>query len=247
MSVIEKSDQKRTGSEIAISKGWVQGVALVLVFGFFVMGVLAYRTYTHSMPLPQQVVSEDGEVIYTQEQITSGQNIFLSRGIQQYGSIVGHGAYLGPDYTAEYLRLSTEHIREQLEAQGVQEPAAATSEMQRTNRYDEETGTLVLTDEQISAFEELKGYYGDFFGDPTTVNGLIPNAITDEQEIHDLTAFYAWTAWASAAERPYLDHLRAAGPGLRLLHLQTQPAAAGLFDLPADPRRAYSRLLGTRY
>lgn len=206
MSVIEKSDQKRTGSEIAISKGWVQGVALVLVFGFFVMGVLAYRTYTHSMPLPQQVVSEDGEVIYTQEQITSGQNIFLSRGIQQYGSIVGHGAYLGPDYTAEYLRLSTEHIREQLEAQGVQEPAAATSEMQRTNRYDEETGTLVLTDEQISAFEELKGYYGDFFGDPTTANGLIPNAITDEQEIHDLTAFYAWTAWASAAERPGLDY-----------------------------------------
>nr|WP_272902288.1 cbb3-type cytochrome c oxidase subunit I [Brevibacterium daeguense] len=78
--------------------------------------------------------------------------------------------------------------------------------MQRTNRYDEETGILVLTAEQISAFEELKQYYGDFFGEPSTANGLIPNAITDPQDIHDLTAFYAWTAWASAAERPGLDY-----------------------------------------
>ncbi|WP_394214097.1 nitric-oxide reductase large subunit [Brachybacterium vulturis] len=198
----EQSSRQRSKSEISISKGWVQGVALVLVFGFMVMGVLAYRTYTDSMPMPQQVVSEDGEAVFTQEEITRGQNIFLTRGIQQYGSILGHGAYLGPDFTAEYLRLSSEHITDLLEQQGVQEPAAATSEMQRTNRYDEESGTLVLTDEQISAYQELQGYYADFFGDPTTANGLIPNAITDPQDIHDLTAFYAWTAWASAAERP---------------------------------------------
>ena len=202
----EKSAQRQSKSEIAISKGWVQGAALVLIFGFFVMGVLAYRTYTHSMPLPEQVVSEQGDVVYTGEEITSGQNVFLTRGIQQYGSVVGHGAYLGPDYTAEYLRLSSEHINDLLEQQNVQEPAAATAEMQRTNRYDEETGILVLTAEQISAFEELKQYYGDFFGEPSTANGLIPNAITDPQDIHDLTAFYAWTAWASAAERPGLDY-----------------------------------------
>ncbi|WP_425547656.1 nitric-oxide reductase large subunit [Brevibacterium daeguense] len=206
VSLGEKSAQRQSKSEIAISKGWVQGVALVLIFGFFVMGVLAYRTYTHSMPLPEQVVSEQGDVVYTGEEITSGQNVFLTRGIQQYGSVVGHGAYLGPDYTAEYLRLSSEHINDSLEQQNVQEPAAATAEMQRTNRYDEETGILVLTAEQISAFEELKQYYGDFFGEPSTANGLIPNAITDPQDIHDLTAFYAWTAWASAAERPGLDY-----------------------------------------
>jgi nitric oxide reductase subunit B len=78
--------------------------------------------------------------------------------------------------------------------------------MQRANRYDEETGTLVLTPEQISAFEELQGHYGEFFGDPTTANGLLPSMITESQDIHDLTAFFAWTAWASAAERPGLDY-----------------------------------------
>lgn len=206
MSFTDKDSPARSRSEISLSKGWVQGVALVLIFGFMVMGVLAYRTYTDSMPLPERVVSESGEEVFTQEDITRGQNIFLARGLQQYGSVMGHGAYLGPDYTAEYLRLSSEHIAEQLTEQGVQDPSDATSRMQRTNRYDEETGTLVLTDEQISAFEAIQQHYAEFFGEPTTANGLVPEAITAPEDIHDLTAFYAWTAWASAAERPGLGY-----------------------------------------
>ena len=202
----QPTQQNPRRGELAISKGWVQGVALVFLFGFFVMGVLAFRTYTDSMPQPVQVVSESGEVVYTGDDITAGQEIFLTRGLQQYGSIVGHGAYLGPDYTAEYLRLSSEAIRKDLAEQGVQEPSEATAEMLRTNRYDADTGTLVLTPEQISAFEEIKGHYAEFYGDPTTRHGLLPNKITDPQEIHELTAFYAWTAWASAAERPGLDY-----------------------------------------
>lgn len=170
------------------------------------MGILAYRTYTDSMPLPQQVVSTEDEVVFTEEQVTEGQQIFLRRGLQQYGSIVGHGAYLGPDYTAEYLRLSSEHIRESLASQGVQDPQAATSEMLRTNRYDPETGTLIYTDEQIAAFEEIRDHYAEFFGVDTTEHGLLPSKITDPDEIEALTAFFAWTAWASAADRPGQDY-----------------------------------------
>ncbi|HLS49621.1 MAG TPA: nitric-oxide reductase large subunit, partial [Actinomycetaceae bacterium] len=197
-----RTAQQPSKAELAISKGWVQGVALVLVFGFLVMGILAYRTYTASMPLPQQAVSEAGEVVFTEEEVTEGQQIFLRRGLQQYGSIVGHGAYLGPDYTAEYLRLSAEHVRESLETQGVQDPQAATSQLLRTNRYDEATGDVVLTNEQIAAFEDIRSHYADFFGVDTTEHGLLPSKITDPDEIHALTAFFAWTAWAAAAERP---------------------------------------------
>lgn len=200
------TQQPATKAELAISKGWVQGVALVLIFGFFVMGILAFRTYSDSMPLPRQAVSSAGEVVFTEEEITEGQQIFLRRGLQQYGSIVGHGGYLGPDYTAEYLRLSSEHVREALEGQGVPDPQAATSEMLRTNRYDAGTGDLVLTEEQIAAFEDTRGYYADFFGVDTTEHGLLPSKITDPEEIHALTAFFAWTAWAGAAERPGHDY-----------------------------------------
>ncbi|GAB2754574.1 cbb3-type cytochrome c oxidase subunit I [Nocardioides pakistanensis] len=189
-------------TEMMASKGWLQGVALVMLFGFFVMGLLAFRTYTDAMPLPERVVDSAGEVVYTQENVTSGQQIFLRRGLQQYGSIVGHGGYLGPDYTADYLRRSSEEILDSLEGSGTQDPRGELVTMMRANRYDEETGDLVFTDEQVAAFETLQGHYGDFFGSPTTQYGLIPDAITDPDDIRDLTAFFSWTAWAAAAERP---------------------------------------------
>lgn len=189
-------------AEIPLSKGWVQGVALVMIFGFAVMGLLAARTYTDSMPLPQKVVGPGGDVLFTAQDITEGQAIFLRRGLQQYGSIVGHGGYLGPDYTAEYLRLAAEDVKGALTEAGVQDPSAKVVEMFRTNRYDEGTGILEFTAEQVAAFETITTHYADFFGTDSTKYGLLPEVITDPTEIRQLTAFFAWTAWASAAERP---------------------------------------------
>lgn len=188
-------------SELNISKGWVQGIALVMFFGFFVMGLLALRTYTDGMALPDKVTDSTGEVVYTKAEVTAGQKTFLRRGLQQYGSVLGHGGYLGPDYTAEYLRMSADNIKGQLTDAGAQEPAEATKNILRTNRLDKETGVLPFTDEQVVAFEAAKKHYGDHFGMDNTSHGLLPKMITDPQEIHELTAFFSWTAWASAAEQ----------------------------------------------
>ena len=99
---------------LMVGKGWVQAVALVVLFGFFVMGILVYRTYTAAMPQPEKVVTANGDVLFTGADITAGQELFLARGLMQYGSIVGHGAYLGPDYTADYLRRATDFVETQL-------------------------------------------------------------------------------------------------------------------------------------
>jgi nitric oxide reductase subunit B len=193
---------KRSRTELLVSKGWLQGAALVMLFGFFIMGLLALRTYTDSMPLPERVVGPGGDAVFTGAEITSGQQIFLRRGLQQYGSIVGHGGYLGPDYTADYLRRSATFVLDALRASGARDPSDELVTMFRTNRFDEAAGTLTLTDEQIDAFGAVRAHYAEFFGTASTRYGLIPSAITDPDDIHDLTAFFAWTAWAAAAERP---------------------------------------------
>ena len=84
---------------LLVSKGWVQGgVLLVMLIGFFGLGLLAYRTYEAKPPIPERVVDPGGEVLYTERDVERGQEVFLGNGLMEYGSVFGHGAYLGPDY-----------------------------------------------------------------------------------------------------------------------------------------------------
>ena len=208
------SHEDRRKPVLKLSSVWVQGVALVMIFGFLVMGFLAYRTYNASMPLPEKIVSETtGETILTKDEILNGQALYQTRGLQQYGSVMGHGAYLGPDYTAEYLRMSLDKARELNDANGYPDfispdatPEEAVQQEFRTNRYDEATGVLKWTDNQIAAFESNKDYYAKYFGEDSHNKGLPSEFITDKKQINNLVGFFGWTAWASAAERPGHDY-----------------------------------------
>ena len=169
---------------------------------FFVLGLLAYRTYTEQPPIPAQVVDPDGEVVFTRDDVMGGQEVFLRNGLMEYGSIFGHGAYLGPDYTAEYLHDAALYVQGVYGGPESDRARSRTIEDFQVNRYDEDSDTLELTAAQADAFRELRGGYEAFFSNPTTEFGLRPNAITDPDEIHDLTAYFGWSAWAASARRP---------------------------------------------
>jgi nitric oxide reductase subunit B len=192
--------------ELLVSKGWVQAVVLVILFGFFVLGLLAYRAYSGQPPIPEKVVDPRSKVVFTGEDVIAGQRVFLKNGLMQYGSIFGHGAYLGPDYTADYLRRSALIVRESYGGEGSDTAATRTVEDFKENRYDSETRTLEFTAQQAAAYQTLTDYYGRYFGEPSTRFGLRPEAIRDPQEIRQLTAYFAWTAWAASALRPGLGY-----------------------------------------
>ena len=183
--------------KLIVSPVWLQASVLVFLFGFFVLGLLAYRTYEAAPPIPDTVVDPAGEILFTENDIKSGQHIFLRNGLMQYGSIFGHGGYLGPDYTADYLRRAALSV-----SRAYGDARERTIGDFKENRYDPATGVLQFTAAQASAFQEVRLYYQDFFSRPNTSAGLRPEAITDPEEIRQLTAFFAWTAWAAAAQRP---------------------------------------------
>src|ERR1700687_6492335 len=89
---------------LLVSSGWMQAVVIVVLCGFLILGILAYRTYTDEPPIPYQVVDPGGQVLFTGADVIAGQEVFLRNGLMEYGSIFGHGAYLGPDFHADYLR-----------------------------------------------------------------------------------------------------------------------------------------------
>ncbi|NLA24342.1 MAG: nitric-oxide reductase large subunit, partial [Bacteroidales bacterium] len=75
---------------------WVAFIG-VLVISFGVIGYYGYEIYREKPPIPEKIVSLDGTVIFTKEDIMLGQNVWQSIGGQQVGTIWGHGAYVAPD------------------------------------------------------------------------------------------------------------------------------------------------------
>lgn len=188
--------------KLLISKVWIQAVAIVLLFGFFVMGLLAYRTYTDEPPIPERVLDPGGKTLFTREDVIAGQEVFLRNGLMEYGSIFGHGAYLGPDFTADYLHRAALASIEEYGGVNSDRARQQTIAEFKQNRFDPASGTLVYTAGQVSAFENIRDYYSGFFAAPSTTNGLRPSAITDPEQIRELTAFFSWSAWTSSALRP---------------------------------------------
>lgn len=198
-----QSSEKRS---LMISNGWIQAAIIVLFIGFFIMGVLAYYTYSDEPPIPKVVKTDSGEVLFTQADIMAGQSVFLQNGLMEYGSVFGHGAYLGPDFTAEYLHRAALSSIQTYGGENSDIAHSKTIQDFKTNRYDGASGTLVYSNAQVQAFLQNRAYYASFFGEPTTRFGLRPKVITDPQKINQLTAFFSWTAWAAAAKRPGHDY-----------------------------------------
>src|SRR6476619_2458072 len=83
---------------MVLSPVWMQGIVLSFIVGFGILGYLTVRVYRDHPPIPSRVITESGRTVFTAEDVRSGQELFLTYGLMQYGSIYGHGAYLGPDF-----------------------------------------------------------------------------------------------------------------------------------------------------
>ena len=147
--------------------------------GFFILGLLAYRTYMAHPPVPGAVVDSQGRVLYTGKDIQKGQQVFLHNGLMEYGSAFGHGAYLGPDYTADYLRRSSDLVRRSYGGAARTPPGARRSRTSAPTATTRRPRRSTLTSAQADAFRRLVPHYSRFFSDPTTEHGLRANAITD--------------------------------------------------------------------
>ncbi len=194
------------GGDALVSRAWVQVTALVLLLGMAVLGFLGYRAYTADPPIAAQVRGPDGRVVYTGDDVRAGQALFLRKGLMEYGSIFGHGAYLGPDFTADYLHRAALLATTSYGGASSDIARARVIADFKTNRYDSGSDTVTYTAAQAAAFDRLVEHYTAYFGPQSASKGLLPDAITDKAEIRSLTAYFAWSAWAGSTLRPDKDY-----------------------------------------
>ena len=83
-------------------KLWVAFTAVV-VLSFAVLGWTGLRIYQEAPPVPTRVVTADGRQVIGPDDIYGGQNVWQSIGGMEVGSVWGHGSYVAPDWTADWL------------------------------------------------------------------------------------------------------------------------------------------------
>jgi nitric oxide reductase subunit B len=74
-----------------------------MIFGFTVLAIVTVLAYNNAPPIPRAIVDPAGRPLFSGADIEGGQDVFLKHALMEHGTLWGHGAYLGPDYTAEYL------------------------------------------------------------------------------------------------------------------------------------------------
>jgi nitric oxide reductase subunit B len=192
---------------------WV-ALVLVVVASFSVLGFYGHRAITGAPPIPREVVTADGRVLFTGEAVRDGQNVWQSLGGQQIGSIFGHGAYVAPDWTADYLhREALSLLDAYARAEGAPAFDSLSSDRQaalrarlvreaRTNTYDPATERLTVSPERAAAFEQLSAHYAAVFREGRKEYAIPRGALTDAGKAREMGAFFFWTSWVASTERP---------------------------------------------
>ena len=192
----------------------------ILAVTFTLLGYFGAEVYREAPPIPDRVVSADGDTLMTEESILDGQTAWQSVGGMQLGSIWGHGAYQAPDWTADWLHRELETWLEiaALEEYG-QEWHSLSGQQQnalqydlkteyRTNTYDAATSTLQLSERRSEAIARTADYYSRLFSDAPELQStrenyaMKENTLPSAERRERMTEFFFWTAWATATERP---------------------------------------------
>lgn len=192
----------------------------VLTVSFAVLLIFGREIYHQAPPIPEKVVQADGTVIFTGTDIREGQNVWQSIGGHELGTIWGHGSYVAPDWSAEWLHREAVFMLETLARSEYQTsfdslPAEKQAYLKvllqkdiRKNTYDASQKSIVISNIRAQAVANNIQYYEKLFTDDPSFDRLREqyaiktNTLTDKEKIRKLTAFFFWTAWACVTNRP---------------------------------------------
>jgi nitric oxide reductase subunit B len=196
-----------------MKKLWI-AFAIVLVFSFAVLGWIGTRIYQEMPPIPARVVTAEGQVMIADGEIGQGQNVWQSMGGMEVGSIWGHGSYVAPDWTADWLHRELTFVLDdwsrrdfgkdyaQLSAEDQARLRGRLEQSYRTNTYDPATGTITVDPVRLRAFSSGLAHFTDVFVNGNADYSIPSGTIRSPERMRALSAFFFWTAWASATNRP---------------------------------------------
>src|SRR5690348_15074049 len=148
-----------------MKKLWI-AFAVVCVFSFAILGWIGTRIFQKMPPIPARVVDTAGRTVVPDGDIQRGQNVWQAMGGMEVGSVWGHGSYVAPDWTADWLHREAMFVLNTWSQSEFKKSFAdlpnenkgqlgnRLQDLMRTNTYDPDTKTLVLDPIRLKAFED---------------------------------------------------------------------------------------------
>jgi nitric oxide reductase subunit B len=188
--------------------------ALVMILSFLVLGWIGTRIYEGIAPIPTKVVTTDGQVMIDVGEVSAGQNVWQSLGGMEVGSVWGHGSYVAPDWTADWLHREAIFILdrwantdfgtefEQLDEERRAQLTGRLTKLIRTNTWDSATGVITIDTIRAEAFRSNVAHYSRVLSEGNADYAIPAGAVTDTDRLHKLSSFFFWTSWAASTNRP---------------------------------------------
>ncbi len=207
----------------SIRRLWMIFAASMIVM-FSTLLYFGNEIYHTRPPIPAAVQTQLGETLFTRADIERGQAVWQSMGGMQQGSIWGHGGYLAPDWSADWLHREALALLDiiarteegapfdQLDERRQAYARAALQLDMRRNTYDPDADTVTVSGARAEAIAEVGEHYRDLY-QGRTAEALhlreqyafpIHTRLSDDNA-RALNAFYFWTAWATTTNRPGRD------------------------------------------
>jgi nitric oxide reductase subunit B len=199
--------------EITMTRLWMFFGGVLLV-SFAVLGWIGTRIYQEVPPIADKVVTSDGHVVVDSGEIQAGQNVWQSLGGMEVGSVWGHGSYVAPDWTADWLHREAVFILDrwanddfgtnfgELDGEQQAQLSGRLAALMRTNTFDPSTSTVTIAPLRAEAFQANLAHYSDIFANGKTDYAIPAGAVTDKTRLQQLAAFFFWTSWAASTNRP---------------------------------------------
>lgn len=180
-----------------------------------------WEIYLKEPPIPKIFKTTSGSVIFTKEQILNGQKAWQSIGGQELGSVWGHGSYVAPDWSADWLHREAVYLQDILAREEYfksysvldNEKQALINERLkkhlRSNTYNQTTEEFTLSDQRHEAIKKVFNEYYHLFSDDPDYKPLREkyamqeNILPNDQNRSNLLAFFFWSAWSCVTNRPF--------------------------------------------
>ncbi|MCF6203243.1 MAG: nitric-oxide reductase large subunit [Methylococcaceae bacterium] len=202
-----------------VKRLWLM-LSVSMIVSFSILLYYGGQIYQKVPPIPEAVKTSTGITLYTRADIERGQNIWQSTGGMQQGSIWGHGSYLAPDWSADWLHREALELLSLIaknEITGIPASDQQLLEMHkvtlrhemRENTYDANTGVITVSANRATAINTVAQHFIDLYMakneqylELRKEYAFPLHSVLNEKDAHQLAGFFFWTAWATVTNRP---------------------------------------------